>query len=259
MADNGRFSLQIEKQKEILDYVNENKQASVKELSKATGLSEVTVRKYLQPLESKGLLIKTHGGVISKKSALNYEVPYSEKETVNMEEKQRIGAAAAKLVCDGDVILLDSGSTTLQIAKEIKNQDITVITNDIKIAYELSGKPNVKLFVTGGMLRSTVFTLVGSDAESYLRRLHVNKTFLGADAVHLDSLVTNNAMEDAEIKKLMIQAADQVILVADHSKFDKKCFLDICSFSDIDVVVTDQIGPEYRKAFLQNSIKVVAV
>jgi DeoR/GlpR family transcriptional regulator of sugar metabolism len=259
MADNGNFSLQIEKQKEILDYVNENKKASVKELSESTGLSEVTIRKYLLMLANKGLLIKTHGGVISKKSALNYEVPYSEKETVNTEEKERIGAAAAKLIADGDVILIDSGSTTLQIARAIKNQDITVITNDIKIAYELSPKSNVKLFVTGGMLRNNVFTLVGSDAESYLRRLHVNKTFLGADAIHLDSHVTNNAMEDAEIKKLMIQAAEQVILVSDHSKFNKKCFLDICSFNDIDIVITDQITPEYRKAFTQSNIKVIVV
>lgn len=259
MTDIDRFSLQIEKQKEILDYVNAKQKASIKELSKAAGLSLVTIRKYLQLLENKGLLVKTHGGVISKKSALNYEVPYSEKENVNLQEKKRIGAAAAKLICDGDVIILDSGSTTLQIAKAIINQDITVITNDIKIAYELSEKPYIKLFVTGGMLKNNVFTLIGSDAESFLSRLHVNKSFLAADAIHLESHVTNNAIEDVNIKKHIISAADQVILVSDHSKFNKKCFLDICSFNEIDIIVTDQLSNEYKKAFLQHNIKVLVV
>lgn len=248
---------QIERQKKILDYVNESKKATVNELSELIGVSKVTIRKYINELESKGLVIKTHGGVVSINSELNNEIPYSSKKGLNTTEKQKIGYAAAQLIEEGDVVILDAGSTTLEIVKHIENKHITIITNDIKIAYELAAKPSINLIITGGVSHKHVYTVVGFETEKFLNKIHANKTFLGADAINLENGITNRTLEEVAIKQAMIKAAEKVILVADHSKLNKMAFADVCKIEAIDTIVIDAVDEVYEKAFREKGINVI--
>lgn len=248
---------QIERQKRILDYVNESKKATVSELSELIGVSKVTIRRYINELESKGLVIKTHGGVLSLKSDLNNEIPYSSKKDLNAAEKQKIGEAASQLVEEGDVIILDAGSTTHKIVKYLDDKHITVITNDIKIAFELAVKPNINLILTGGVTQKHLYTIIGFETEKFLHKVHVHKTFLGADAINLENGITNRTLEEVAIKQAMIKAAEKVILVVDHSKLNKKAFADVCKLEAIDTIVIDSIDETYQKAFREKGIHVI--
>ena len=248
---------QIERQKRILDYVNRSKKATVVELSNLIGVSKVTIRKYISDLESKGLVIKTHGGVLSRSSDLNNEIPYSSKIDLNSMEKQRIGDAAAKLIHEGDVIILDSGSTVLEIVRHIGDKHVTVITDDIKIAFELASKTNINLILTGGVLQKHVYTLTGFETEKFLNKIHVNQTFLGADAINMESGITNRTLEEVAVKQAMIKAAEKVILVADHTKLDKKAFAEVCRLEAIDTIVMDSADEKYQKAFREKGIEMI--
>jgi DeoR/GlpR family transcriptional regulator of sugar metabolism len=251
------YMFQVERQKKILDYVNKAKKASVNELSDFLGVSKVTIRRYLNELESKGLVIKIHGGVLSVDSDLNYEIPYSSKKDLNIAEKVKIGIAASKLIEDGDVVVLDAGSTTLEIAQHIENKKVTIITNDVKIAFELAPRPNVNLIITGGTVQKNVYTIIGSNTENFLSKVHVNKAFLGADAINIEYGVTNRTLEEVAIKKAMIKAAEQIILVADHSKLNKKAFSDVCRIDEIDTIVIDKIDDNYKKIFSEKGINII--
>lgn len=253
------YMFQIERQKKILDYVNKTEKATVNELSDFLGVSKVTIRKYLNELESKGLVIKIHGGVLSIDSDLNYEIPYASKKDLNVSEKEKIGKAASELIEDGDVVILDAGSTTLEIARNIENKNVTIITNDVKIAFELASKPSVKLIITGGIVQKNVYTVMGSNTENFLSKIHVNKAFLGADAINLEYGITNRTLEEVAIKKAMIKSAEQIILVADHSKLNKKAFADVCEIDEIDTIVIDKIDDNYRKIFNEKGINIIIV
>ena len=247
---------QIERQKKILDYVNNAKKATVNELSALIGVSKVTVRRYIRELEEKGLVIKTHGGVLSLNNDLNNEIPYASKIDRNIAEKRKIGRAAAQLIEDGDVIILDAGSTTLEIVKNLANKYITIITNDIKIAFELAARPNINLIVVGGTVQKNVYTIIGAEAEKFLSKIHVNKTFLGADAIDLEHGITNRTFEEVAIKQAMIRATDEVILVVDHSKLNKKAFAEVCPIEKIDTLVIDSVDETNEKAFAEKGIKI---
>lgn len=254
---NDDYMFQIEKQKKILDYVNKTKKATVIELSEYLGVSKVTIRRYLNELENKGLIFKTHGGALSMDNDLNHEIPYESKVDLNSSQKEKIGAAAAKLIEEGDVIILDAGSTTLEIATHLENKNVTVITNDIKIAMELASRPNVKLIITGGTVHKHVYTVIGSETEAFINKIHVNKTFLGADAINMEFGITNRTLEEASVKKAMIKAGEQTILVADYSKFNKKAFADVCSLDGIDTLVIDKLDEDYQEAFNKKGIDVI--
>jgi DeoR family fructose operon transcriptional repressor len=248
---------QIERQEQIFNYINKKRKASVKELSNFFNVSKVTIRRDLDELVEKGLAIKIHGGVLSIYNNLSYEIPYNKKFSVNADEKKRIGMTAAKLVENGEVVILDSGSTTFEVATHLDKKDITVITNDIKIAMEVAHKPNMSLIVTGGFLEKSVYTLVGPNTEDFLSKIHVNKTFLGADAISLEYGITNRTMQEIPVKKMMIKAADEVIVVADHSKLNKKVFAFLCGFDEIDKLIIDRIDDDMRKSLNERGVEVI--
>jgi len=250
-------TFQIERQKLVLDCINREKRVSVAELSEEFGLSRVTIRKYLNELHSKGLIVKTHGGAISVSSELNYEIPYHKKTTLFIEEKRRIGAAAAELIDDGSVIIIDAGSTTFELARKIANRRLTVITNDIQIAHHLVMRPGIKLIIVGGEVQQDLYTAIGSFAESFLRQIHVNQVFLGADAIDIEHGITNRTLEETSVKKAMIAAASSVILLADHTKFDTQAFATVCPLKSLDAIVTDALPSRYEKHLSQNHVRTI--
>jgi DeoR family fructose operon transcriptional repressor len=248
---------QIERQEKILQFINNAKKANTEQLAGEFGVSKVTIRRDIDILSQRGLIFKTHGGAVSSSSTFLHEIPYSGKAVVNLAAKKAIGYTAAQMVENGDIIILDSGSTTLEIAKNIRKNEVTVLTNDIKIAMEFSGRPNVRVMVCGGTLNSSVYTLTGNNSVEFFNRIHVNKTFLGCDAVDLEFGVSNRTYEEVDIKRAMIKAADEVIMVTDDSKLHKKVFAYLCDISSIDKLVINKIDDKTKKAFMERTVEVL--
>lgn len=229
-----------ERRKRIVQLVEETGSASVNDLSSLMDVSPMTIRRDISHLASRGLLVKAHGGAISPRMGTSTEPFYEVKARINVREKQRIGAAAAEMITDGEVVLLDSGSTTFQIARNLKNKrTLTVVTNDLFIASYLSKIPAISVILIGGSIRYGIFSTVGTYAEGMLSQLSVDKVFLGADAVNLEKGILNSNPDEVPIKRLMIDAGRQVILVADNSKFYKLGLAFICEISDVDMILTD--------------------
>lgn len=241
---------------QIIKYVNKNKTASVDDLSNWLKVSKVTIRRDLDELSAKGLLLRTFGGATSVFSYLAQEIPSNEKSSLFVEEKRRIGKAAASLIEEDDVIVLDSGTTTFEIAKNLTSR-VTVITNDLKIAMELCMKDFVTLYMTGGLVENNLFSTTGKTTENFLNEFHADKSFLAADAISLKFGITNRTVSQVPIKRSIAMTGAQKILVADHSKFEKETFANIGLLDELDIIITDQMEGEIRKKYEELGIKII--
>ena len=248
---------QLERLDKILTFVNEHKKANTAELSELFDVSPVTIRRDIEKLSADGLLIKTHGGAMASESTNLHDIPFASRLVQNLSAKKAIARAAAALIRDGDTIILDSGSTTLEIARNITQQQITVVTNDIRIAIELFSKPNITVRVPGGTLQDTVYVLIDGNTNRYFSMLHVNKTFLSCDAVDSAFGVSNRSYEQGLIKQRLIAAADEVILTADSSKFNKKAFSIICGLDEINTLVTNRIPADIQQECSRHGVHVI--
>jgi DeoR/GlpR family transcriptional regulator of sugar metabolism len=248
---------QIERQEKILKYINERQTVRTQELSDLFEISPVTIRSDINDLARRGLIIKSHGGAMSVQKRINLEIPSGVRSMQNVEAKEEIASVAADLVNDGDVIILDSGSTTLELAKRIKSRGVTVITNDIKIGTTLADIGSVTLIMTGGTLLPSVYTLVGPETIDFFKRFRVNKLFLGCDAIDFEWGVSNRTLEETATKMAMIRAAREVIAVADSSKFNRQVFVHLCGISDIHTLITDKLEAEEREKLEQFGVRVL--
>ena len=229
----------MERQHIIEELIKQQTSVQVNGLAAQFNVSESTIRRDLQEMEINGLLVRTHGGAMEV-SRLNYEMSFKEKEIENMGDKQRIGEIAAAMIQDGDTIILDSGTTTLEIAKRITAKSITVITNSIDIALEISNKENIELIVAGGSLRNTTRAMVGPLAENVFKNFRVDKAFVGANGISIkDGFTTPNFLE-AQIKKTILGVAKKGIIVADSSKFNKVCFSVIGELKAATTIITSE-------------------
>jgi DeoR family transcriptional regulator of aga operon len=229
----------INRRDEIVNLITQSRKVRVDELSELFKVSNVTIRNDLSYLEEKGILHKSYGGALIRDNvALDDSI--INKKKFHSEEKDRIGQAAAKMIFDGDSIILDSGTTTSAIVKYIKNRkNLTVLTNAINIASELAGISDITVLLTGGKLRKKSFSLVGPQSELMLQSYYFDKVFLGVDGFDLSfGLTTPNYLE-AQLNKLMVQVSKQVIAVADSSKFNRKSLCLITKPDSIDIVITD--------------------
>ena len=233
----------------LLKELNDNGYIQATELAERLHLSAATIRRDFSVLEKQGLCFRKRGGAIRSAQGVTLELPYETKQSQRIAEKKRIAEAAAKLVQDGDTLILDAGSTTYTLALLLlSKQRITVVTNDLQIACKLASNPNIRLICTGGIARASVYTLQGSQAETFIKDLSVDKTFIGADAIHSDHTVTNVNFEEVPIKQAMLRAAKQVFLVADSTKFEKTGFVKVCDLSDADAIITDSGIPKDKLA-----------
>lgn len=248
---------QIERQEKILEYINEKKRVRISELCELFNVSVVTIRNDLYELAEKNLIVKTHGGAISVEDRLNLEIPCVTKYKKNYEAKRKIAQIAVSLINDKDVIILDSGSTTLEIAKEIGNKNVTVITNDMQIGLILAANKNVTLIMTGGTAMKSVYTLIGEETKNFLERIVVNKCFLGCDAFHVEYGITNRTLEEVAVKKAMMKSSKKIIVCSDSSKFGQKVFAKICDTSDIDILITEKISKKDLEYLNNLNVKVL--
>ena len=249
----------VSRRNEILDMISQNSQVYVDELSRQFNVSEVTIRKDLEQLEQKNLLIRARGGAMKIEGRVGVDYHLSEKDKINYNEKVKIGLAASKLISNSEIILIDSGTTTAELAKNIGNiKDLTVITNALNIAAILLNIQNVNLTIPGGYLRKHSQSLVGPMAERGLKNFYVDKAFLGVDGFDTRRGLYTPNIEEASLNELMIEIANEVILLTDSSKFKKKSFAFICPVDKIDVVVTDdKISEDDKKRLEDSGVKVV--
>jgi len=230
----------------ILNAVKENKLVRVAELSKQFGVSEVSIRRDLVKLGEYGLLRRVHGGAVVAAEAPDHF--YDEKQRLYLAEKQRIGKAAAALIKPGERVILDSGTTVLEIAREIARnparwERLTVITASFPVLRDLSALHSLHLIVLGGMYLPDYQTLVGPHTLDALRDLHTDTLFLGADGLSFASGVTTANVLEAEASRAMIRAAARVVVVADSSKVDNVGFATIMPLTAAHTVVTDSNAP----------------
>lgn len=244
------------RRKLILDELNEKEKVDIEQLASELNVSPMTIRRDLSYLEQQEQVIRTHGGAVLK-APLVVESSFRLKEGQHSAEKRRIAELAVQYVQEHSTILLDSGTTTLEIAKRLKEKrHLTVITNDILIAAELMDSDN-KVILTGGELQNSIGALFGPLTEGILRDVHVDLCFLGAHAVDVRVGVTAPTIEKAMVKKLMIEAAETTWLVADSSKFNLKSLMNVCRLSEIDGVISDEGLASRDVLALQEQLEVV--
>ncbi|MFO7447858.1 MAG: transcriptional repressor AgaR [Ignavibacteriaceae bacterium] len=258
--NNSKIVSVIERRNKIIDKLETDKQVFVNQLSKEFDVSEVTIRNDLAYLEEKGILHRTHGGGIrQRKVALEYGL--TEKEKQNLPQKQRIGLMAAELIQENDTIILDSGSTTMEIAKNLSNfKNLTVITNALNIIGQIKEYPDVHLIVPGGVLKPQSLALYGAPAEDAFKNYYCDKFFMGVDAIDLNHGLTTPTIEEAHLNRVMIQISKEVILVADSSKFNKRNFVFIAHVNILHTIITDSgLSQETKASFENLGIKVIIV
>jgi len=252
------MSKTAERRSKILKELDEKGQVNVTYLSEILGVSEVTIRNDLDKLEKNKLLIRTHGGAFKTS---NIALTVTEKKKINLEAKRAIGKMAASMVNEEDSIILDSGTTTFEVSNNLGQfKKLTVISNALDIVNNISHFEQIEVFMPGGYLKEFSMSLVGPMAERNLRQLYCNKLFIGVDAIKPEIGIFTHHMEEAYLNQIMIDIAEEVIVVADSSKFKKSSLAFISDFEKIHKLITDaKIEDKHRQILQQNNVEVIIV
>lgn len=247
-----------ERRGRILDWMREEGSARVRELAAAFTVSEVTIRQDLEKLEAEGHLQRVHGGAFLRTMTRQVQAMALQHQ-VNLEAKQRIGRAAAALVIDGETIILDSGSTTSEVAANlIQRRDLTVITNGLNIALMLGAQPSISVHMPGGHFKAPTLSVSGEKSANYFEGLHVRRLFLATAAVSREAGLTFPSLADLPVKRAMIQCAEHVCLVADSSKIGRTSFSSLGPIDLIHCLITDDgIADADARAFRDAGIEVI--
>ncbi|HCH49476.1 MAG TPA: DeoR/GlpR transcriptional regulator [Proteus sp.] len=250
----------VERRMEILDMVNQKGKARVEDLAELFKVSSVTIRSDLSFLEKNGYIVRSHGAAIPNTGFIA-ELSIHEKRGQNAGIKSLIGKAAATLIKDGDTVILDSGTTTREIATHLKSREnVVVMTNGLDVAMELANTTGVEVLMTGGVLRKSALSFSGSQAENSLRNFRFDKVFLGVDGFDLRVGITTHNEQEASLNRLMCDISETIIAVADSTKFSKRSCHMIREFGEIDVLVTDSgIPEEYIQELKDHKIEVIIV
>ncbi|MCS7460633.1 DeoR/GlpR family DNA-binding transcription regulator [Paenibacillus doosanensis] len=252
--------LAAERKLRIVEWVKQKQVASVAALAQEFQVHEATIRRDLAEIEQEGLLRRTHGGVILDQGA-NAEPSFSERVSDQLDQKDRIGKKAASLVEDGDHIIIDSGTTTVHIARHLVNRsNITVVTNDMNVAAELRDASGVTVIVTGGTLYRSSYMLNGMYTDSVLEKLHVQKAFLGTPAIHPAHGLTHPEAELVPAKQGMIRCAQEIIVVADDTKIGKVSLHTVAPVSSVHTFITGCEASELQiRLFQEAGVRVLTV
>ena len=242
----------------ILEWMQEEGSARVRSLAEAFSVSEVTVRQDLEKLEADGHVTREHGGAFLK-SVPQQVRAMALHHLVNMAEKRAIGRAAAAMIGNEETVILDSGSTTTELAKELVGREhLTVITNALNIALILGGEPTCEIHMPGGQFKAPTLSLSGERSADYFKGLFAQKLFLATAAVSVEAGLTFPALSDLSVKHAMIDAASEVYLLADSTKIGKRSFSSLGPIGMIHTLITDSgITDADRGAFEDAGVKVV--
>ncbi|MCP8967733.1 DeoR/GlpR family DNA-binding transcription regulator [Ectobacillus ponti] len=248
--------LMAERHQKIIELVNRQMSVRVSELSRLFSVTEETIRRDLEKLEKDGRLQRSHGGAVSLQQE-SREVEFSQREITSVHEKKAIAYQAVSLIEPGDRIILDASSTAWYVAKAIPDMPLTVITNSIQVAIELSKKEHVQVISLGGNLLPASLSYAGPLAERSLKHYHVNKLFLSCQGVHLESGLSDSHELQALLKRRMMEAADMTILMADSSKFGVRTFAHIAPIHKVQRIITDDgLQPHVRQELQERGLQV---
>ena len=238
----------------------QHKSISVKTLCDLLQASEATIRRDLTQLENENKLERTHGGAfINDSIKLNYEETFNQKEFIAADEKRKIARAAFEMIKPGDSIVLDAGTTTIELARLIGDSDMPmmIVTNATTISAILARNAKVELYVLGGKVRLNTLATVGSVASEMLKRYNVSKAFVGVNGITIENGLTTPDLEEAEMKRTMLSIADERIILTDSTKFQKVARCQIAPISMIDQIITDSILSDYHlERFMAQEIRV---
>ena len=238
----------------MLETVRSRNSARVSELATQFAVSEMTIRRDLYALAGERKLVRVRGGAVTDVSSR----PFAEVEVEHYAERDRIGAAAAGLISEGETVLVDIGTTPLQLARHLGGLRLTVITNNLAVYEELAPDPLVDLILLGGQVNREYRALGGFLVEDALRQLSADRGFIGAAGVRRDLTIVDDAVGEMRIKRAMIAAAGEVILLVDSSKFGIEGGARVCGPEAIDVLVTDAgISPQMARDFEERGVRVV--
>lgn len=246
----------------ILRILQQSGNVSVEELCTLLKVSIATVRRDLQDLEDRGLLRRTHGGAITVEpllyEAFRHDSSFRDQMDKHADEKRRIALAAADLIQDGDTISLTAGTTTTEVTRSIRHRSgITVVTNTVNVAMELSQRHDLEVLVTGGHLRGNWFSLVGPIARQVIEQITVDRMFIGVNGIHADKGLTCLNCDEAGTNRAMVEQAKQRIVVADHSKLGEVTRHRICGIDQVHLLITDSgASDEAIAPFLAKGLEV---
>ena len=249
----------VSRRVQIIEKLNSKGQVLVKELSKLFKVSGVTIRNDLEQMEKQHLLLRARGGAYKIESGVRIDHAISEKHKLHYNQKVKIGKLAASLIKAHNTILVDSGTTTVEILKHLApKMEVTVITNALNVANVLIGKPEVAVIIPGGTLRKNSLSLVGPLAEKNLHHFYVDKAFLGCDGFDVTKGFYTPNIEEAHLNRIMIENAREVIVVADSSKFGRKSLNLVGTLKSVHMVITDEgITNEQRRKLEKAKVKVM--
>jgi DeoR family fructose operon transcriptional repressor len=237
VAVGSRSSLALDRRRRIASMVREHGSVRASELSDLFGVTDETIRRDLNELAQGGILRRLHGGAVAER--MRAESYFGRRLHEQEGEKQAIAREAAKLVSDGSTIIIDSGTTALHFARALHDKrDLVVITNAVTNAVELMDNPNVTVVLTGGVVRRATFGAAGDMAVSNLGALRVDQTFLAITGVSIEGGLTYPAFEEAAVKRAMIAASSEVILIADHTKFSHDTMVRVAPLEVVSKIVT---------------------
>lgn len=251
-----------QRRRRVLDLVDQDGQATVADIAKRFSISAVTARGDLDTLASIGAVVRSHGGAVRRLEAAQ-DYPLRTKEAIHREEKVRIGRAAAELIKAGETVILDSGTTTAEIARHLKLakiQSVTVITNALNIAAELMDAPGISLIMIGGLMRPVSCSFVGPQAEAMMNEVHADRLFLAVDGFDLENGPSTPDVLEAQLNNVMIRSAREVNVVADFSKLGRRSVSKIGPFESIKRLITDsRATSEFTGALRAKGIEVIEV
>jgi DeoR/GlpR family transcriptional regulator of sugar metabolism len=243
MAESTKDLYPEQRRRQIVQQVNHVGRASVAELSQQFGVSEVTIRGDLQALAESNLLVRTHGGAVPLNNAGQY-LSLAVRRQQQIQEKRHIGLAAARLVANGDAIILDSSSTALTIAQALKSHRyLTVITNGLMVAQEFLDTPDIAVVMPGGILRRDTASLVGIGGAAMLRDFNIQLGFFGAHGIAVAEGLTDVSPDEAEIKRPLVALCRQVVAVLDATKWGRVGVASFAALSQVHKVITDAHAP----------------
>jgi DeoR family fructose operon transcriptional repressor len=243
----------------IREVLSRERTVTASELIRTLGVTAATVRRDLAALEKEGVLVRSHGGAVSRTSSTNFQPPYETLGRSNQLEKQAIAREADRLILDGETVFLEGSTTVYELARRLVHRNrLTVITNSPLIVAELQRSQHVSVISTGGELQKDVFYLSGVWAQRALAEIRVDKAVLGVSAIDPAYGISTASQAEAQIKKMILKSARVSIALADHSKFGNQGFAYVAPVTDIDILVTDSAtGPKYLGPLREAGVQLI--
>ncbi|MBO8173433.1 MAG: DeoR/GlpR transcriptional regulator [Bacillaceae bacterium] len=240
----------VERKRTIMNLLEREEKVKVQELARLLQVSDETIRRDLERLEKEGLLSKVYGGAVREKTHF-WELPFEQKTTLLQNEKKAICRAAANLVEDGDIIMVGFGSTTVDLVRFLRDRiNVTLITNSPPVLMQAMEMFQGRVIFTGGELEREQKLMVGPLAERTIEQLKANKAFISAGGISTSNGITDYDLNGASVSRKMMEQADEVIVLADHTKFGKTTFASLCKIEDASRIITDKKCSREWSAYL---------